>query len=138
MGAMKSKFNSTCRIFLISAFVCAVSFGTASAQPGGRLVILRSPNFGWDLAFNLQIDGRSVGSFAQGHQYDAWVPAGHHVLTVRKVPYAALSEPTSTAVNIQPGTTNVFTAAWDSNVVYLRPSGVWLTPGEIWQLRPPH
>jgi hypothetical protein len=136
--AMKPKYNSTSRVFLISAFICAVSIGTAAAQPGGRLVVLRSPNFGWNLAFNLEIDGRSVGSIVQGHRYDAWVPAGHRVLTVRKVPYASLSEPTSMTVNIQPGSTHVFTAMWDSNLVFLRPLGVWLSPGEIWQLRPPH
>jgi hypothetical protein len=135
---MKPKYNSASRFFLILAFICAISIGTATAQPGGRLIVLRSPNFGWNLAFHLQIDGRSVANVAQGHQYDAWVPAGHHVLTVRKVPYASLSEPTSMTVNIQPGTTNVFTAMWDSNLVFLRPLGVWLSPGEIWQLRPPH
>jgi hypothetical protein len=139
---MKSRYNSTCRFFLILTFICAVSIGTATAragtavaQPGGHLVILRSPNFGWNLAFNLEIDGRPVASVVQGRHYHAWLPAGEHVLTVRKVPYASLSEPTSIAVNIQPGWTNVFTAMWDSNLVYLRPSTVLLTPGAIWQNR---
>jgi hypothetical protein len=30
----------------------------------------------------------------------------------------------------------VFTAMWDSNLISLRPSGAWLSPGELWQLRP--
>jgi hypothetical protein len=135
---MKSKYNFASRFFLIFVFVCAVSIGTATAQPGGRLIVLRSPNFGWNLACNLEIDGRSVANIVQGNRYDAWVPAGHRVLTVRKVPYASLSEPTSIAVNIQPGSTHVFQAMWDSNLVFLRPLGVLLSPGEIWQLRPPH
>jgi hypothetical protein len=134
---MKSKHNSISRVFLIFTFICAVSIGTAAAQPAGRLVILRSPNFGWNLAFNLEIDGRPVGSIVQGRHYHAWLPAGHHVLTVTKVPAVGYNAPTSIPVNIQPGWTNVFTATWDSNLVFLRPSGAWLTPGEVWQNNPP-
>ena len=123
------------RIFLILVCVSAVSIGTAAAQPAGHLVIVRSPNFGWNLAFNLEIDGRPVANVVQGRHYHAWLPAGEHVLTVHKVPYASLSEPTSITVNIQPGWTNVFTAMWDSDLVYLRPSAALLSPGAIWQNR---
>jgi hypothetical protein len=132
---MKTRYNSTCRFLLIFTFICAVSIGTAAAQPGGHLVVRRSPNFGWNLGFHLQIDGRPVGTIVQGRHYHAWLPAGRHVLTVYKVPYASLSEPTSITVNIQPGWTNVFTAMWDSNLVYLRPSTELLSPGAIWQNR---
>jgi hypothetical protein len=131
---MKSKYNSTCRFFLIFTFICAVSIGTAAAQPAGRLVVLRSPNFGWNLAFNLEIDGRPVASVVQGRHYHAWLPAGQHLLTVRKLPRTGYSGPTSTTVNVQPGWTYVFTAWWDSDFVFLRPSGAWITPGEQWQL----
>jgi hypothetical protein len=130
---MKSKCNSTCRFFLIFTFICAVSIGTAAAQPAGRLVVLRSPNFGWNLAFNLKIDGAPVANVVQGRHYHAWLPAGQHVLTVHKVPSIGYLEPTSTIVNVQPGWTYVFTAAWDSQLVFLRPAGAWLTPGEVWQ-----
>jgi hypothetical protein len=135
---MSRLINYISRLFLIFAFAWIVSIGTAAAQPGGRLIILRAPNFGWNLAYHLQIDGRSVANVAQGHRYDAWLPAGQHLLTVFKVPYASLSEPTSTIVNVQPGWTYVFTAMWDSNLVFLRPAGLPLSPGQIWQLRPPH
>jgi hypothetical protein len=131
---MKSKYNSSCRVFLTFTFICAVSLGTAAAQPSGRLVVLRPPNFGWNLAFNLEIDGRPVGSVVQGRHYHAWLPAGEHVLTVRKLPRTGYSGPTSTTVNVQPGWTYVFTAWWDSDFVFLRPSGAWITPGEQWQL----
>jgi len=131
---MKSKYNSTCRFFLIFTFICAVSIGTAAAQPAGRLVVLRPPNFGWNLAFNLEIDGRPVASVVQGRHYHAWLPAGQHLLTVRKLPRTGYSGPTSTTVNVQPGWTYVFTAWWDSDFVFLRPSGAWITPGEQWQL----
>jgi hypothetical protein len=132
---MTTLTNYFSRLLFILIFVSAVSMGTAAAQPGGHLVILRSPNFGWNLAFNLEIDGRPVASVVQGRHYHAWLPAGEHVLTVHKVPYASLGEPTSITVNIQPGWTNVFTAMWDSNLVYLRPSAVLLSPGAIWQNR---
>ena len=131
---MKSKYNSTCRFFLIFTFICAVSIGTAAAQPAGRLVVLRPPNFGWNVALNLEIDGRPVASVVQGRHYQAWLPAGEHVLTVRKLPRTGISGPTSTTVNVQPGWTYVFTAWWDSDFVFLRPSGAWITPGEQWQL----
>jgi hypothetical protein len=131
---MKSKYHFAGRFFLIFTFICAVSIGTAAAQPGGHLVVLRSPNFGWNLAFNLEIDGRPVGNIVQGRKYHAWLPAGEHVLTAYKVPHVGYVEPTSITVNIQPGWTNVFTAAWDSGLVFLRPSGAWLTPGELWQM----
>src|SRR5437762_3130951 len=131
---MKSKYTSACRFFLIFTFICAVSIGTAVAQPGGRLVVLRTQNFGWNLAFHLKIDGRSVATLVRGRHYDGWVPAGPHVLTVYKVPYAGYAGPTSTVVNVQPGGTYVFTAIWDSSYVVLRRSGVPLSPGEEWQL----
>ncbi len=132
---MSSLTNYISRLFLIFAFSWVASIGTATAQPGGRLIVLRSPNFGWNLAYHLQIDGRSVANVTLGHRYDTWLPAGPHVLTVYKVPYASLSEPTSTVVNVQPGWTYVFTAVWDSNLVFLRPSEVLLSPGAIWQNR---
>ena len=132
---MSSLTNYISRVFLIFAFAWIVSIGTAAAQPGGRLIILRSPNFGWNLGFHLEIDDNSVASIVQGRHFDGWVPAGRHVLTVYKVPYASLSEPTSTPVHIQPGWTYVYTAVWDSNLVFLRPSGVWSSPGATWQNR---
>jgi hypothetical protein len=122
------------RIFLVLVCVCATSIGTAAAQPSGRLIVLRPANFGWNLAFNLEIDGRPVGSVVQGRDYHAWLPAGEHVLTIRKLPRTGISGPTSTTVNVQPGWTYVFTAWWDSDFVFLRPSGAWVTPGEQWQL----
>jgi hypothetical protein len=131
---MKSKYSSASRFFLILSFICAVSIGTAAARPFGHLVVLRSPNFGWNVGFNLQIDGNPVATLVQGRYYHAWVPAGEHVLTIRKIPRTGVSGPTSITVNVQPGATYVYTAMWDSDYVFLRPSSVCLTPGELWQL----
>ena len=123
---MKSKHNSIGRVFLIFTFVCTVSIGTAAAQPGGHLVILRSPNFGWNLALNLKIDGRTAANIVQGRRYDHFVPAGRHMLTVSAVPNY---QPTSTMLNVRRGQTYVFTAIrQNTDSVVLVPSA--LPPGQ--------
>ena len=149
ISAMKSKHSFSRNILLMLVIGCA-SFVSTVAQgesrsgylrsnhhyPPGRLTVDRVPNFGWNLGFYLQIDGRPAGSVAQGHSYSTLLPSGPHVLTVQRVPASGYTAPTSTTVNVQPGWTYVFTAMWDSNQVFLRPSAVLLTPGELWQLRP--
>src|SRR5215472_5949761 len=142
--AMNSKYSLNSKVLLIFGFVCAVLISTvAQAGPGylrsrhlapGQLTIDRAPNFGWNLAFNLEIDGRPVANLVQGHSYHTWLPAGPHVLTVHKVPTVGYTEPTSTTVTIQPGAEHLYVAMWDSGLVYLQPAGVWLTPGAYWQL----
>jgi hypothetical protein len=133
---MKSRHTFASKILLILALVCAISISpVAQGSPGlGHLTVKRAPNFGWNLAFHLQIDGKSVATIVQGRRYDGWLPAGHHVLTVYKVPYRGYVEPTSTTVDVQPGGTYDFTATWDSDLVYLRPPGA-SSPGEVWQAR---
>ncbi|HEY2423090.1 MAG TPA: hypothetical protein VGH55_03245 [Chthoniobacterales bacterium] len=111
-------------IVLIFIFVCIASIGTA-AQSGGRLIVLRSPNFGWNIVLNLKIDGRTVANVVQGRRYDHFVPAGRHVLTISAVPNSYYSEPTSTVLNVRPGHTYVFAGSWDgSNRVVLIPSAL--------------
>jgi hypothetical protein len=138
MSGMRSRRSFGRKALLILAFVCAISTSTvAQARPGlGRVVVKRDPGFGWNLACQLQIDGRSVATLGRGHHYDGWLPEGRHLLTVRTASYVGLPEPTSTIVYIQPGRTYVFTALWDSNLIFLHPSGAWLTPGKQWELRP--
>jgi hypothetical protein len=127
---MKSRYTSAVTLFLIVVIVNVVSIGTA-AQPGGRLIVLRVPNFGWNLALNLQIDGRTVANVVQGRRYDQFVPAGRHVLTVSAVPSNYVYAPVSTVLNVRPGRTYVFTAVWqDSDRVALVPSA--LPPGQAY------
>jgi hypothetical protein len=122
---MNSRFTSVTRLLLILVFVCATSIGTAATQPGGRLIILRSPTFGWNIVLNLKIDGRTVANVVQGRRYDHSVPAGRHVLTISAVPNSYYSEPTSTVLNVRPGQTYVFTGSWDgSNRVVLTRSAL--------------
>jgi hypothetical protein len=125
---MKPRYTSATTLFLILAFVCIASVGTA-AQPGGRLIILRAPNFGWNLALNIQMDGRTVANVVQGRRYDHFVPAGRHVLTVAAVPNYSAYQPTATVLNVRPGQTYVFTAIWrDTDTVVLVRSA--LPPGQ--------
>ena len=128
---MKSSYTSATKIFLVLVFVCTVSIGAAAAQPGGRLIVLRVPNFGWNLSLHLQIDGRTVANVVQGRRYDHSIPSGRHVLTVSAVPNNYFYQPTSTVLNVRPGQTYVFTALWqDSDRVVLVPSA--LPPGHAY------
>jgi hypothetical protein len=128
---MKSKYTSVSRLFLVLLFVCIVSIGATAAQSGGRLIVLRAPNFGWNLVLNLQIDGRTVANIVPGRRYDHFVPAGRHVLTVAAVPNYSSYQPTSTVLNVRSGQTYVFTAIWrDTDSVVLVPST--LPPGQAY------
>jgi len=99
---------------------------TAVAQPGGRLIVLRAPNFGWNFALNLKIDGRTAANLVQGRRYDEFVPAGRHMLTVSAVP---TYQPTSTVLDVRDGQTYVFTATRENtDSVVLVPSA--LPPGQ--------
>jgi len=120
------------RFLLILIFFSAVSLGNAAAQPGGLLIAIRAANFGWNLAANLKIDGRTVANIVQGRRYDHWIPTDRHVLTVSAVPNGKLRQATSITVNARPGGTYIFTALWDSDHVYLRPTT--LSPPEMAKL----
>jgi hypothetical protein len=126
---MKPRYTSANTLLLILVFVCTASIGAAAAQSGGRLIVMRVPNFGWNIVLNLKIDGRTVANVVQGRRYDHFVPPGRHVLTASAVPNSYYSEPTSTVLNVRPGHTYVFTGSWDgSNRVVLIPSA--LPPGQ--------
>src|SRR6476646_2952643 len=122
---MRSGYASAAKFFLSLAFAGVVSLGTAGAQPGGRLVILRSPNFGWNLALNIKIDGRTAANVVQGRRYDHFLPAGRHVLTVSAVPNNYFYQPVTTVLNVRPGQTYVFTAkGQNTDRVVLVPSAL--------------
>ena len=102
------------------------SVETALAQPDGRLIILRAPNFGSNLALNLKIDGRTAANIVPGGRYDDFLPEGRHMLTVSVV---SNYQPTSTVLNVRRGQTYVFTAIWQNrDSVVLVPSA--LPPGQ--------
>jgi hypothetical protein len=120
------------RFLVILIVFAGVSVANAAAKPGGRLIVIRAANFGWNVAVNLKIDGQTVANIVQGRRYDHRIPAGRHVLTITAVPNIVLSYPTSITVNVRPGGTYIFTALWDSDHVYLRPTT--LSPAEMGKL----
>jgi hypothetical protein len=145
MHAMKSKHSFARNVLLMLVFGGAMFISTLAQGgagylrtnhvPPGRLTIDRAANFGWNLGFHLQIDGRSVASVVLGRSYSTWLSPGPHVLTVEQVPARGFTAPTSITVNIQPGAEHLYQAVWDSNLVYLEPAGYFLTPGAYWQNR---
>jgi hypothetical protein len=99
---------------------------TTVAHTGGRLIVLRAPNFGSDLGLNLKIDGKTAANIVPGGRYDDFVPEGRHMLTVSAV---RNYQPTSTVLNVQRGQTYVFTATrQNTGSVVLVPSA--LSPGQ--------
>ena len=129
---MRTLTSYISRLLLILIFFSAVSLANAAAKPEGRLIVIRVANFGWNLAANLKIDGQTVANIIQGRRYDHPIPAGPHVLTISVVPNNQSSQPTSITVNVRPGGTYIFTALWDSDHVYLRPTT--LSPAEMAKL----
>src|SRR4029077_236274 len=101
----------------------------AAAKAGGRLIVIRVANFGWNLAANLKIDGQTVANIVQGRRHDHRISAGRHVLTVSAVSNNDMRQLTSITVNVRPGGTYIFSALWDSDHVYLRPTT--LSPAEM-------
>lgn len=129
---MRTARSYAARFFLILIFFSAVSVANAATQQSGRLVVIRVANFGWNVAANLKVDGRTVANIVQGRKYDHPIPTGRHVLTISAVPNVTMSEPSSITVNVRPGGTYIFTAMWDSYHVYLQPTT--LSPAEFARL----
>jgi hypothetical protein len=129
---MRTLTSYVSRFVLILILFSAVSVANAAAKAGGRLIVIRVANFGWNLAANLKIDGQTVANIVQGRRYDHRISAGRHVLTVSAVPNNDMRQPTSITVNVRSGRTYILTALWDSDHVYLRPTT--LSPAEMAKL----
>ena len=129
---MRTLTSYVSRFLLVLILFSAVSVANAAAKPGGRLIVIRAANFGWNVVVNLKVDGQTVANIVQGRRYDHRIPAGRHLLTITAVPNIVLSYPTSITVNVRPGGTYIFTALWDSDRVYLRPTT--LSPAEMGKL----
>ena len=129
---MRTSTSYISKFLLIIIVFSAVSVAKAATKSGGRLIVIRVANFGWNLAANLKINSQTVANIVQGRRYDHRIPAGPHVLTVSVVPNLQASQPTSITLNVRPGRTYIFTALWDSDHVYLRPTT--LSPAEMAKL----
>jgi len=129
---MRNLTNCITRLLLGLILFSVVSVPTDAAKPGGRLIVIRVANFGSNIAANLKIDGQTVANIVQGRRYDHRIAAGRHLLTVSAVPNIELRQPTSITVSVRSGGTYIFTALWDSDRVYLRPTT--LSPAEMAKL----
>ena len=114
-------------LILSLACACVISVGCATNQPGaatappnsGHLLVYRVPNFGTDIGLILSIDGKDVGSFGEGRNYDGYLPAGQHVLTVRVDPNQTDARPGKKTVTVKAGQTYSYTAAWSGQNLVL-------------------
>jgi hypothetical protein len=120
---MNAKFVAVVSVILVFAFP---GLGSLEAEnSAGRLVIVRAPNFGWNLVLNVRIDGRTVANVVQGRRYDRFLPSGNHTLTVSAVPNLYYSQPTTIRLYVRPGRTYAFMAMWrDQYRVVLQPTTV--------------
>src|SRR6266704_7136023 len=115
------KNNKTIIQFLGLVCACLISAGCATNQPGaatapppnsGHLLVYRVPNFGTDLFLVLSVDGKDIGSFTEGRNYDGYLSAGQHRLTARVDPNPSGKHPARKTLTVQAGQTYSFTAAW--------------------------
>ena len=111
------------------ACVCLISVGCAGNQPGaatappnsGHLLVYRVPNFGTDLFLVLSVDGKDVGSFSEGQNYDGYLSAGQHRLTARVDPNRSDARPGRTTLTVKAGQTYSYTAVCSgSNLALVR------------------
>jgi hypothetical protein len=129
--------NNNFRIFWVLALVCTIAVPAAEIQassrvataspspsrhPSARLIVQRAPNSGTDLVVRLSIDGTRVADIPRNQHYGGVLSAGHHVLTVLALPNTQSRRPTSMRLTVQSGHVYIFTAAWDSDRLVLRPS----------------
>lgn len=110
-------------ILHILSLACAALFlnacettgpGTAAAPPpnSGHVLIYRVANFGTDLSMVVSVDGKDVGSFTEGNNYDGYLPAGTHHITVRVDPNRTGAGSGRRNLSVQSGQTYSYTAAW--------------------------
>ena len=76
-------------------------------------------NFGTNLSLVVSVDSKDVGSFTEGTNYDGYLPAGQHVLTVRAEPTDPNRRPGRQTLTVQAGQTYSYTAAWSGEKLAL-------------------
>jgi len=95
--------------------------GAATAPPpnSGHVIINRVANFGSNLSLVVSVDGKDVGSFTEGRNYDGYLPAGQHTLTARCDPNPGGKGPARKTLTVQAGQTYSYTAAWSGEKLVL-------------------
>lgn len=119
-GSIIHILNLACACLIFTG--CQAGPGTARMPPNsGHLLVYRVPNFGTDLGLILSVDGKDVGSFTEGQNYDGYLSAGQHRLTARVDPNRTDARPGRTTLTVKAGQTYSFTAAWsEENLVLVR------------------
>ena len=119
-----------CSIIYILTLACAAivlvgcettQSGAAAAAPpnSGHVLVYRVANFGTDLSLVVSVDGKDVGSFTEGRNYDGYLSAGQHRLTARVDPNRAGTGPARKTLTVQAGQTYSYTAAWSGQKLVL-------------------
>jgi hypothetical protein len=121
------RYSSTIHILSL-ACACLISVGCATNQPGaatapppnsGHLLVYRVANFGANLSLILSVDGKDMGSFTEGRNYDGYLSAGQHVLTARVDPNPGGTRPGRKTLTVKAGQTYSYTAAWSGGKLVL-------------------
>jgi hypothetical protein len=109
------------------ACACLILIGCETGQPGAatgpaaaaaapqnaaHVLVYRVANFGTDLSLVLSVDGKDVGSFSEGRNYDGYLTPGQHTLIARVDPNRGGTPPTRQTSTVKAGETYVFTVAW--------------------------
>ena len=108
-------YNSITRILSLvcAGLIAACAANQAGAAPNsGHLLINRVANFGADLGLVVSIDGKDVGTFSEGRNYSADLPAGQHTILVRVEPNQGDAKPAQIKLNVEAGQTYSYTAGW--------------------------
>ena len=115
-------------IHTLSLACAGLIAGGATNQPGavtapppnsGHVIINRVANFGSNLSLVVSVDGKDVGSFTEGRNYDGYLPAGQHTLTARVDPNPSGKHPARKTLTVQAGQTYSYTAAWSGEKLVL-------------------
>ena len=94
--------------------------GSAAIPPNsGHVLIYRVANFGSNLSLVVSVDGKDVGSFTEGRNYDGYLPAGQHTLTARCDPNPGGRRPGRKTLTVVAGQTYSYTAAWSGGKLVL-------------------
>ena len=115
---MKKSQSITYAVGLASA--CLILISCQTGQPGagmapipansGHLIVTRVANFGSNMSLVVSVDGRDVGAFTEGRNYDGYLPAGQHVLIALVDPNMTGAGPARKTLNVKAGQTYSFTA----------------------------
>ena len=111
------------------AFACLILTGCATSQTGpvpaprptnaGHLLVYRVANFGSNLSLVLSVDGKDVGSFTEGRNYDGYLSPGQHVVSARIDPNPGGASSWRKTLAVQAGQTYSYTASWSGQKLIL-------------------